>query len=221
MSGGVLYINGYASQLNQPENQVEIPTFERALVEFDQDGNKKLSREELPKEPAYEFFSFMDLAHDGFLDSGDWAFFRAGLASLNGMLAIRLGGRGDVTESNTIWEYRRSVPQLPSPLLYKNVLYMLNDGGYVTTFKPGSGEVIAQGRLRGAGGNFFASPVAADNKIFLISLRGKISVLKPGGSLDIAGRGDLNEDCYATPAIGNGRIYIRTSKTLYCFGEEE
>jgi outer membrane protein assembly factor BamB len=221
MSDGILFINGYASPLNQPGNQVEIPAFEEALSKFDKNGDKKLSQEELPEDPVYEFFSFMDLAHDGFLGAEDWAYFRAGLASLNGMLAIRIGGRGDVTDTNTLWEYRRSVPQLPSPLIYKNVLYMLNDGGYVTTFKPESGEVIAQGRLRGAGGKFFASPVAADNKIFLTSLRGKISVLKPGGGLDIAALSDLNEDCYATPAIGNGRIYIRTVKTLYCFGQEE
>ncbi len=162
----------------------------------------------------------MDLAGDGYIEDGDWSFFQAALASLNGMLAVRLGGEGDMTEKNIVWSYRRSVPQLPSPLVYKNVLYMINDGGRVTTFKPESGDVISEGRLRGAGSKFYASPVAADNKVFFISLRGIISVLKADGSLDILAQSDLNEDCYATPAIADGRIYIRTVNTLYCFGSE-
>ena len=84
-----------------------------------------LTKKELPDESVYDWISFVDINNDGSLDAEDWNYFQAALASLNGMLAIRLGGSGDMTESNTVWQYRRSVPQLPSPLLYKNVLYML------------------------------------------------------------------------------------------------
>ena len=94
---------------------------------------------------------------------------RAALESRNGMLAIKLGGRGDMTATNLLWEYNRAVPQLPSPLLYNGILYMVNDGGVVTSFRPGSGEVIAQGRLKGAVDQYYASPVAADGKIFMLS----------------------------------------------------
>jgi len=218
---GVLFINGYASPLNQPENQVKIPSFDQALLQFDADKNGQFSKKELPTESPYDFFDFVDLVKDGHLDRKDWNYFRAALASLNGMLAIRLGGQGDMTETNTLWAYRRYVPQLPSPLVYKDVLYMINDVGFVTSFKPGNGEVINQGRLRGAGSKFFASPVAADNKVFITSLRGKISVLKSDGSNEIIAINDMKEDCYATPAIGKSKIYIRTVKTLYCFGNDE
>ena len=57
------------------------------------------------------------------------------MASENGMLAIRMGGRGDVTDTNVRWKYHKSVPQLPSPIVYGNVLYMVNDGGIVTTLQ--------------------------------------------------------------------------------------
>lgn len=217
----VLFINGYASPLNQPENQVKIPGFEQALEKFDADKNDQISKEEMPTESPYNFFDFMDLKQDGQLDRTDWSFFQAFLGSLNGMLAIRMGGQGDMTEKNTVWVYRRRVPQLPSPLLYKDVLYMIDDVGFVTSFHPENGEVINQGRLRGAGSKFFASPVAADNKVFMTSLRGKVSVLKPDGSNEILAINDLKEECYATPAIGNGRIYIRTVNTLYCFGQRK
>jgi len=217
----VLYINGYASPLNQPGNQVKIPSFEQALAKFDIDKNNQFSKKELPTESPFDFFDFVYLAKDGHLDKQDWNYFEAALASLNGMLAIRLEGQGDMTETNTLWAYRRYVPQLPSPLVYKGVLYMINDVGFVTSFKPGNGEVINQGRLRGAGSKFFASPVAADNKVFITSLRGKISVLKSDGSNEIIAINDMKEECYASPAIGKSKIYIRTVKTLYCFGNDE
>jgi outer membrane protein assembly factor BamB len=214
----VLFINGYATPLNQPDEQVKIPPFDQALSRYDADKDGKLDKEELPDEQPYGWFSFIDVNGDGFLDGGDWNYFEAALASLNGMLAIRLGGRGDMSRSSHVWQYRRSVPQLPSPLVYRNVLYMINDGGTVTTFKPENGDVIAQGRLKGAGTRFFASPVAADDKVFIVSRRGIVSVLGPGGGLDVLASNDLKELCFATPAIAEGRIYLRTEKTLFCFG---
>jgi outer membrane protein assembly factor BamB len=219
VSNGLVFINGYATPLNQPDKLVKIPNFNEALSLYDKDKNSLLNSEELPDEPAYNWLDFVDLSGDGQLDSEEWSYFKAALASLNGMLAIRLGGSGDVTESNTVWAYRKRVPQLPSPLIYKDVLYMLDDVGFLTTFKPGNGEVINQGRLRGAGSKFYSSPVASDEKIFIISLRGKISVLRSGGGIEIDTLSDLKEDCYATPAIEDGRIYIRTVNTLYCFGK--
>jgi outer membrane protein assembly factor BamB len=216
----VLFVNGYATPLNQPGSQVKIPSFAQALEKFDKDGDKKLISEELPEGSPYNWLEFIDYSGDGALDSEEWNYFEAALASLNGMLAIRLGGKGDMSEKNVVWQYHRSVPQLPSPLLYKNVLYMLNDGGVVTTFEPASGDVITEGRIPRAGSHFYASPVAADGKIFIISLRGIVSVLEPGGGLDLLAQNELGEQCYATPAFAEGKIYLRTVNTLYCFGQK-
>ncbi len=149
----------------------------------------------------------------------EWGFYRAAMASENGMLAIRVGGRGDMTNTSVLWKYHRSVPQLPSPLLYRNVLYMVNDGGIVTTLQPKTGEAIAQGRLQGAIDRYYASPVAADNKVFLASEKGKVVVLKTDGSLVPVVVNDMGDDIYATPAIADGRIYVRTRSMLYCFAQ--
>jgi outer membrane protein assembly factor BamB len=88
----------------------------------------------------------------------------------------------------------------------------------VTALDPRNGAVLQQRRLPGAIDNFYASPVAADDEIFLVSQHGKVAVLKPDGKLTVLAVNDLQEDCYATPAIAGGRLYIRTSSTLYCFG---
>ena len=217
----LVFINGYATPLNQPENTVEIPKFEKALNDFDKNKNGKLSREELPKETAYSWFDFVDLRVDGELDKSDWSYFEAALASLNGMLAIKLGGEGDMTEKNTVWTYHRSIPQLPSPLIYNDILYMINDGGYVTTFNPGTGDIIDKGRLPQGGTHFYASPVASDGKIVIISRRGKLSILEAGGSITPAFQSDFKELCFASPAISNGKVFVRTVSSLYCFGTDK
>ena len=96
------------------------------------------------------------------------------------MLAIRLGGSGDMTDKAIRWKYQRSVPQLPSPLLFGGVLYMVNDNGIVTTLNPETGELIKQGRLTGAPGPHFASPIAADGHIFFTSEAGRRRGGQPG-----------------------------------------
>ncbi len=176
-----------------------------------------MTRSELPKEHSR---GWIDLDSDGAITRDEWDYYRAAMASENGMLAIRLGGSGDVTATNVLWKYHKSVPQLPSPLVYENVLYMVNDGGVVTTLQPSTGEAIAQGRVKGAIDRYYASPIAADHKVFLASEQGKIAVLKTDGSLEPLAVNDMEDEIYATPAISDGRIYVRTRSTLYCFGEK-
>jgi outer membrane protein assembly factor BamB len=98
------------------------------------------------------------------------------------------------------------------------VLYMVNDGGIVTALSPETGAEIGQGRLKGAIDRYYASPVAADGKVFMSSEQGKVSVLPAGGSLEPIAVNDLADDIYATPAISDGKIYVRTRGWLYCFG---
>ncbi len=218
ISEGMVFINGYASPMNQPENIVHLPLFSVALAGFDLDKNGLITPAELPKNQMYELAPFMDLSQDGQLNEQEWNNFKASMASVNAMLGIKLGGSGDMTQASTVWAYHKNVPQLPSPLLYNGVLFMLSDNGLVTTFKPQSGEVIATGRLTGGGSSFYASPVATDGKVFFVSRTGKITVLGTTGTLDILAQTDLKEECNATPAISDGRIYLRTTKAMYCFG---
>jgi outer membrane protein assembly factor BamB len=117
-----------------------------------------------------------------------------------------------------VWHYDRSVPQLPSPLLYRGVLYMVNDGGIMTALDPATGRSLAQLRLRGAVDAYYASPVAADGKIVVVSETGTVAVLKADATLTMLAVNNLDDQCYATPAIADGRLYVRTRSMLYAFG---
>jgi outer membrane protein assembly factor BamB len=136
------------------------------------------------------------------------------------MDAIRLGGKGDRTEGAFRWRYYKSLPNIPSPLLYNGIVYMVKDGGIVTALDARTGEVVKQGRLREAMDRYFTSPVAAAGYIFMISETGKVSVLKPGADWEVIRVNDMAEEVHATPAILDGRIYLRTASALYCFSQQ-
>ena len=104
-------------------------------------------------------------------------------------------------------------------MLYRGVLYLVKRGGIATTLSPKTGEILKQGRLKDALDSYYASPVAADGKVFFVSEAGKVAVVKAGGNdWEVLAVNDHGEECYATPAIAGGRIYIRTRSSLYAFG---
>ena len=105
-------------------------------------------------------------------------------------------------------------------VLYRGVIYMINDSGVLTTLDAKTGEVFKQARLRSVSDKYFASPVASDGKIFIASESGVVAVLKAGGDQELLAANKLDEDIHATPAIADGRIYVRTVSSLYCFGEK-
>ena len=220
LGGETLYVNGWGWGENQPGKQVKVMSFEEALKQGDADHDGTLSLaegvDERTRKPLY--FEAFDLNRDGKLDAKEWDIYRAQMSAENGLLSIKLGGQGDKTSDAIRWKYQRTVPQVPSTLLYQGVLYMVNDGGLLLSFKPETGEVIKHDRLVGAIDNYLASPVAADGKVYFVSQTGKVSVVKAGGDWSVLKVNPLDDACTATPAIAGGRLYIRSQSTLFCFG---
>ena len=218
---GTLYISGFNSPENDPGRQIHLPAFEDVLAAHDQDKDGRISLAEVPDERTKSYFIFIDLDQDGFISAAEWKKYIAVMAAENGLLAIKPGGRGDITASALRWKFQRAVPQLPTSVLYQNVFYMINDAGVLTTLDPATGVALKQARLRGVADRYFASPVAADGKIFIASQSGIVTVLKAGGEQEILAANELDDECFATPAIADGRIYIRTRSALYCFGKRD
>ena len=219
-----LYINGWGFPQNQPGQQIATIPFEEGLSRYDKNGDKMIAKTEISGTEKIDrmlssAFEAFDLNRDEKLDDKDWEVFRAMMASENGLLAIKMGGQGDQTTNAIRWKYQKPVPQVPSTLLYKGVLYMINDSAILSSFDPATGKVLKQGRLQGAIDKYFSSPVAADDKVFLIGQGGAVSVLKAAGEWEVLSVNELDDEVFATPAIADGHIYIRTRSALYCFGK--
>jgi len=135
----------------------------------------------------------------------------------HGLTAVRLAGRGDLTSSNVVWRVQKGYPGIPTPLVYRGVMYLMKEGGIVSSLDPANGQVLKQGRTPNALEEYYASPVAGDGKIFVVSASGKVTVLKADAQWEIVATNDLDDEVWATPAIAGGSLYIRTRNALYAF----
>ena len=214
LGSNMVYVNATGS------DEPFFPPFEDMLKQFDADKDKRLHHEEMKSHAdAYEHFGWMDANNDNYVDQSEYDFIRTSSASGHGVTAIRLGGQGDLTSTNVVWRVKKTYPNIPAPLLYRSVLYLVKEGGIISSLDPASGEVLKTDRTRDALEDYFSSPVAGDGKIFLLSASGKVTVLQAGAQWEILAVNDLGEECWATPAIAGGNIYIRTRNALYCFSE--
>lgn len=217
-----IYILGWAGAADLGQ-QEDVPPFAEILAEHDADSDGKLSLEEARApigKPDMKALGGLDLDLSGFLEERDWEHHRRKKAVVNAVQAIRLGGKGDMSDTAVRWRYHKSLPNVPSPLLYEDTLYLIKDAGILTALDKHTGKVTKQGRIREAMERYFASPIAADGKVFLSSEAGKITVLKPGPQWEIERVNEMDDEVWATPVVIDGRLFVRTRTALYCFDEQ-
>jgi outer membrane protein assembly factor BamB len=196
-----------------------IPTFASTLAKVDKDGDGKISRAEGKDEKDwFEHFNWVDSNGDGLLDQTEWNRARDFGVGGYGAVAIPLGGKGRLDPGVVKWRVKRNLPYIPSALLYGGVFYLIKSGGIITSLDPATGVILKQGRSTGALGEYYSSPVAGDGKIYAVSEEGKLTVLKAGAQWEVLGVHALGEEVYATPAIADGRLLVRTRGSLYSFG---
>jgi outer membrane protein assembly factor BamB len=135
-------------------------------------------------------------------------------------LAIRPGGSGDVTATHIVWQSPKGSPFVPSPLVYGQYLYMVNDMASVATcYEAETGKLMWQGRLGEAQPqSFSASPVAAGGKVFFTNDQGETFVLEAGPEFRLLRVNRLGERTLASPALVEGRWYFRTERHLVAVG---
>ncbi len=134
--------------------------------------------------------------------------------------AVRLGGSGDLSApSNVVWSYAKGTAYVPSPILYSDNLYLMTDKGILTCLDARTGEVRYEGGRVPVPATFTASPVAFDGKLLLTSEDGDTFVLRAGPKHEVIRTNSIGEPVYASPAIADGRIFIRGEKNLYCISE--
>jgi len=202
-------------------SEPNLPAFETYLAKLDTDKDGRLSRQEFNADKEMgEHFGWVDANGDNIIDAKDWKTTQMLGLGESGAIAIKAGRAiGKVDPASVVWRAKKNLPYIPAPLLYKDVFYLVKKGGIITSLDPATGRVLKEGRSPDALGDYYASPIAAEDKVFLASVDGKVTVLKAGGEWQVLGVNDLGEAIHATPALGGGRIYVRTRGAVYCFGK--
>jgi outer membrane protein assembly factor BamB len=216
LNGDMVYVNGEGG------DQPFLPPFDDSLKKYDKDNDQRIQYDEMKSDPGHqEHFGWIDANSDGSIDRAEYDFVRIGTStSGHGITAVRLGGTGgggDLTSTNVVWRLKKSYPNIPAPLIYRDVMYLMKEGGIVSSVNPATGEVLKMGRTPEALEEYSASPVAGDGKIFMVSGSCKVTVLKAGAQWEVLATNDLDEECWATPAIAGNSLFIRTRGTLYAF----
>jgi outer membrane protein assembly factor BamB len=207
---------------SDPGDRVSMEPFESFAASHDQNKDSKLTRDEIPAGPIRDRFSQMDLNKDRVVTATEWQLMAEMFAKAgNAVLAIRPGGRGDITATHLSWKAIRSLPYVCSPVYFQGRLYTLKNGGLASCYDAKTGKVFYQDERIGAGGDYYASLVAAGGRIYAISQKGVVVVWASGESLNILARNDLGEDVMATPAVIGNMLYVRTSDHLYAFGGQQ
>ena len=201
--------------------RIAMEPFPEALKNLDKNKNKKIAKTELPKgSPVAARFFRIDLDQDGELNAVEWKKHAAVFKNAqNVAMAVRPGGRGDVTRSHVDWLAREGLPVVPSPTVYKGLLYMVKNGGILTSLDAKTGKRTRRARISGRG-NYYASLVAGDGKIFACNEAGVMTIIKAGKSWSVIGSHDFGERILATPVVREGQMFIRTDNAVYCFGRK-
>lgn len=219
--------------IGRSEDRIQLK-FDELLAKYDENGDKKLAQTEVPEKLALvsrgdtggagdmtfkQMWGMLDANRDKMIDAQEWA-----LAELftgrvnNALLAFRPDADGKITQKGIVWKAEKGLPESPSPLFYRGRLYTVKNGGIMSCYDAGTGKLHFQKRLE-ADGSYYASPVAGDGKIYACSMNGIVVVIDAADELQVAARNDLGEALMATPAIVEGKLYIRTAGHLYAFGK--
>ncbi len=149
------------------------------------------------------------------VDNGKFVFLTAGFPDRH-ILAIRPDGHGDVTDSHIAWRTNQNCSYVPSPVIVGDYFVVVSDGGVASCLHADTGERMWVKRL---GKGHSASLVTAAGLAYFIADDGMVRVVRPGPEYEQVAENPLGENCYASPAISQGQLFIRGEKHLFCIGE--
>lgn len=202
--------------LGFPKGQPLTP--EQVVKRFDRNNDARLSRAELPDSRTRGAFRFVDRNNDSFLQAEEMAAFLGNRAApgRNVLVAVKAGGSGDITQTHVKWETTRNLPYVSTPLATEDRIVYVRKGGFLTSLNRATGKVEYQKRL-GSGGEYYASPVRVGDKVLIAAERGALMIVDQTDGT-ILSQTQFDEGIYATPAVVDSRVYLRTKNHLFCFG---
>ena len=217
LGDGLLFFAGWSPGKDASSKM----SFDYFAKKADKNGDGVITPEELNAAGMGSFFKALDFNGDGKITADDIDSMNAMLAKgENVLVAVKPGGHGALTEQQVVWKQTRGLPYVPSPLHYDGRVYLVRDGGMVSSFDAKTGQPYYQQERIDAIGNYYASPVAADGRIYVTSLNGRVTVLAAGGELPkVLHHADFGERITATPALVGKALYLRTATAMFAFGE--
>ncbi|MEN9572603.1 MAG: hypothetical protein RL514_458 [Verrucomicrobiota bacterium] len=216
LGDGLLFFAGWS-----PGKEANtMPTW-AGLSQMDKNKDGALTPDEVKGTELEAFFRSLDGNRDGKITKEDMDALAANMAKgENVLLAVKPGGKGELSEDAVAWKQTRGLPYVPSPLHYRGRIYLVKDGGMASSFDAKTGKVFYQQERLNAASSFYASPVAADGRVYFTSLNGKVVVVEAGGDAPkVLHSVEFGERIAATPALVENVIYLRTTTALYAFGK--
>ncbi|MSV30983.1 MAG: hypothetical protein EXQ57_00520 [Bryobacterales bacterium] len=211
IDNGVLYVQGYGSDEPAP--------FASRLAALDKNHDGQLTRDEYLDDAFLTGIAKYVGNRDMVITEAEWLAKQKEVLGPNCLVAYQLEYDAEGKPApRELWRYEKSFTGvIPTPLIYQGVLYFVKNGGILTALDAKTGAVLKTGRVAGALGGYSSSPVAADGKIYLASEDGNVAVVQAGAAWEVLSTTSLGESCYATPALSEGDIYLRTDEALYRF----
>ncbi len=207
LDGDTLYAFGYGGDAPLP--------FSSRLSRLDKNKDGQLTQDEYGTDAFIHGIAKYAGNKDMIVTEDDWNEKQKVVGGPTNLVALKIASNGEARE---LWRYDKGFTGvIPSRLLYEGVLYVVKNGGILTSFDPATGKVIKTGRVEGALGGYSSSPVAAEGRIYLSSEEGKVAVVEAGGEWEVRQVNDLDEPLFATPALSKEQIYLRSGSALYRF----
>jgi outer membrane protein assembly factor BamB len=206
---------------------MKLPGFTVQQKEMDANGDEKIARNEAKGMLGSKaVFNAIDENKDGFINAAEWDTSVAamsqgefGVFALGAPAPSSASAPGERSNPPIVWKAKRGAATVPSPLFYQGRLYLVQDGGRLTCYRAKSGEPLYEQERLDAEGQYWASPVAADGKVYFASHRGNMAVVAAADSLKVLARNKLGERISATPALAADQLYVRSAHHLWAFGE--
>lgn len=200
-------------------SKAQLSSWEKLLERLDADGDGNSSLEDVrARKGPVGAFAQIDLDGDLVFTRQEWEKLMKIAEAPHTAAAIVSGGSGDQT-GKMLWSLRKGVPRVSSPILVEGVFFLFKEGGILTSVRAADGTVLKEGRVGTGIGNVWASPVAVGGNLYLATEQGKIVVVKAEAQWEAVATNDLEEPCFVTPAIADGRLFIRMAGNLWCSRE--
>jgi outer membrane protein assembly factor BamB len=204
--------------------RVTMAPFDEFLAANDRNHDGVLTLDEFPPGPIKDRFSQIDVNKDGHVTREEYDHMRDMFSqAVNQLFAIRPGGHGDITDTHVLWQVSRHLPYVSSPLCYHGRVYAIKNGGMASCYDARTGQTIYQAERMDAPGDYYSSAIGVNGCVYVASQKGTVVVIdasNDAAQLRVLARNVIGEQVFATPAVVDGRIYLRTEKHLFAFGEQ-